>query len=99
MSITEMFSIIGVVTIGFGLVITLVRNGRGETARNASLKTELRKDIQNINDKLENRMTGLGAIKKGVDDQRLHCVRVSTSLEEKVSSHTKDIDELKRRAS
>ena len=96
MSIAEVFSIIGVVIIGLGLIITLVQNGRGAAAKSASLKTALQKDIQNINDKLDDRMTGLKSIKKSVDDQRLYCTRVSTRLASQVSSNLRDIDELKR---
>jgi len=74
--------------IAIGLVATWLRNNRSQGKHQGILETE----IKNINDKLEDENTGLGAIKKCVDDQKVYCARISSGYGERI----KDLEEKNR---
>jgi len=68
------------VAVALGLIVTWVRNGRNQAAKWGSLEME----IKNIKDKLDDKNNGLGAIKSSVDEQKLHCAKISTELKTRV---------------
>jgi len=74
------------IAVALGLIVTWVRNGRNQGAKWGSLETEMKTEMKNIKDKLDDENTGLGAIKKGVDDQKLHCAKISTELKTRVNA-------------
>lgn len=92
MTIPEIVSIIGVCLIGIGLIATWVRNGRSQSEQLGGLKT----DVRNIQNSLDNPDYGLGALNNKAAEYKAHCAKVSTSLSERVKSHEKAIDEIKK---
>lgn len=86
LSVAEVFSIIGVVIIGVGLILTLIRNSRSQSRSMGKLEGTLVTSIGNINNRLDDPNNGLGAIKKAVDKQAIHCAKVSTGLTTKVEA-------------
>jgi len=71
--------------IGVTLIVSLVRNNRGQGEKWGSMETE----IKNIKDKLDDPNSGLGAIKKAVDEQQTHCASVTSGFKERI----KDLEE------
>ena len=88
--ITSSFSAIGV-------IYAIVRNGRRGKQQDEQLKTELKMEIKAIKTQLEDPENGLGSIKKGVDDQRLHCAEVSTRIEAKANTNAQEIATIRKR--
>jgi len=86
MTTGELFSVIGVVVIGIGLIVTWVRNGRSQSKRDGVLEQR----IKGVEDKLADDNTGLGAIKKSIDDQRVHCAGVTSSFKERIKNLEED---------
>lgn len=86
MSFGEIFSVVGVIIVGVGLIITWVRNGRSQSKRDGVLEER----IKNINKKLEDEHTGLGAIKESVDKQEVHCAKITSSFAERIKSLEED---------
>jgi len=78
----DVIALVGVALIGFGLIATWMRNGRSQARRQGSLET----DVKHIKETLDDENTGLGAIKKSVDDQRLHCAAVSSAFGERIKA-------------
>ncbi|GAH55622.1 unnamed protein product [marine sediment metagenome] len=72
----EIGSFIGIGILGVSLILTAVRNGKTQTKYMASMETRQNEQIKGINGKLDDSNTGLGAIKKSVDEQRVHCAGV-----------------------
>lgn len=88
--ITSSFSAIGV-------VYAIVRNGRRGKQQDEELKTELKMDIKAIKTQLDDPENGLSAIKRCVDNQRLHCAEVSTRIEAKADTNTQEVATLRKR--
>ena len=88
--ITSTFSAIGV-------IYAIVRNGSRGKKQDAQLKTELKMEVAGIKEKLDDPDTGLGSIKKCVDDQRLHCVEISTRIDSQVKTNTDEIANLRKK--
>ena len=88
--LTSTFSAIGV-------IYAIVRNGSRQKKQDEQLKTELKMEIAGIKAKLDDPDTGLGTIKKCVDDQRLHCAEVSTRIEGQVKTNTGEIATLRKK--
>ena len=88
--ITSTFSAIGV-------IYAIVRNGSRGKKVDEKLKSELTMEIKVIKSKLDDPENGLSAIKKSVDDQRLHCVATSTRLEGQVKTNTSEITNLRKK--
>jgi len=82
MAVGEIFSVVGVVVIGIGLIVTWVRNGRSQSKRNGVIEER----ISGINKRLEDENTGLGAIKKSVDKQEVHCAKITSSFSERIKN-------------
>jgi len=76
----EIFSVAGVIIIAIGLVATWVRNGRSQSKRDGALEQR----IKGVEDKLSDGNNGLSAIKKSVDDQRVHCAGITSSFQERI---------------
>ncbi len=68
--------------IAIALIVSWVRNGRSRSEEWGSLKT----DVANIKTKLEDPNHGLGAIKKSVDEQKIHCASMTSKFEQKIYS-------------
>lgn len=66
--------------IAIGLGATWYRNGRNQAKQWGSLETE----VKNIKESLDDENTGLGAIKKSVDEQKLHCTKISTNFKSRI---------------
>ena len=86
MAVGEMFSVIGVVVIGIGLIVTWVRNGRKQSKRDGVLEQRMK----GVEDKLDDDNNGLSAIKKSVDDQRVHCAGITSSFKERLKNLEED---------
>ena len=82
MTAGEMASIIGVIIIGLGLIGTWVRNGRSQGKQLGSLDTRM----ENLDKKLDDPNTGLGAIKNSVDNQAINCARITSSYSERIKT-------------
>ncbi|MBA7710888.1 hypothetical protein ES703_119836 [subsurface metagenome] len=78
----EIFSVAGVIIIAIGLVATWIRNGRSQSKRDGALEQR----IKGVEDKLSDDNNGLSAIKKSVDDQRVHCAGVTSSFTERIKN-------------
>ena len=78
-----------------GVVYAIMRNGRRGKKQDDELKMQLKMEVSSITKALGNPDTGLGAIKKCVDEQRLHCTEVSTRIEGQVSTNAKEIIKLR----
>jgi len=79
-----------------GVIYAIVRNGSRGKKQDDQLKTELKMEINTIKSKLDDPENGLGSIKKSVDDQKLHCVAVSTDLAARVKTNTDEINLLRK---
>ena len=80
-----------VIFVMVGLVATWWRNGKSQERRAGALETEV-KHIKGI---LEDKDSGLSALKQGINEFRIHCAKISTSIAERVSKHDKEISEVK----
>lgn len=76
-------------------VYAIVRNGTRQKEQDAVLKAELRKDLKVIKDQLDDPVNGLEAIKKATEDQKDHCLEVSTNISTRVTTAEKEIDRLR----
>jgi len=88
--VTSIFSAIGV-------IYAIVRNGRRGKQQDEQLKTEIKMEIASIKAKLDDSDTGLGSIKKCLDNQRLNCAQISTKIESQVSTNAQEIANLRKR--
>ena len=59
------------------LIITMRRNGRGDTVADTKLKTELSMEIKGIKAKLDDPENGLGAISGKVGEMQTHCAEIT----------------------
>ena len=92
MSVAEIVAVVMAILVGIGLILTWIRNGRSESEQLGGLKT----DVKNIQNSLDSPECGLGALSNKIAEFKTHCAKVSTSLSERVKSHEKSIDELRR---
>jgi len=80
MTVGEIFPMAGVVIVAIGLAATWIRNGRSQAKRDGILEQRMK----GVEDKLSDDNNGLSAIKKGVDDQRVHCAGVTGAFNERI---------------
>lgn len=80
------------VVLAGGFLFTIRRNSKGKEIKDTELKTELKGEILSLREKLDDPNDGLKAIKKSVDDQRLHCAKISTALKTKVNGIEQELD-------
>lgn len=76
----EIIALVGVAVIALGLGMTWIRNGRSQAKRDGVMEER----IKGIDKKLEDPNTGLGAIKKSVDKQEVHCAKMTSSFTERI---------------
>lgn len=76
----EAFAVVGVVLLAISLIATWVHNGRSQSKRDGALEQR----IKGIENKLDDDNNGLSAIKKSVDDQRVHCAGMTSSFQERI---------------
>lgn len=82
----EIFSVVGVIIVAIGLIATWIRNGRSQSKRDGVIEER----INNLSKKLDDENTGLGAIKKSVEKQEVHCAKVTSSFAERIKSLEED---------
>jgi len=80
-----------------GVIYAIVRNGSRNKKQDAQLKTEIKMEVGVIQKQLEDPETGLSAIKKSVDDQRLRCAEVSTAITGQVKTNSDEIAILRKK--
>lgn len=73
--------VVGLVACG-GVIGVWIKNGKQQSEERGALK----KDVEFLTNEIQSEDHGLTAIKKSVDEQKLHCAKVSTSLSERVKS-------------
>lgn len=66
--------------------VMYVRNNRYNSTKDTVERTEVKDKLETISKQLDDPENGLSAIKKSVDDQRLYCARVSTSLKGRIDN-------------
>ena len=82
----EIFPVAGVIIVAIGLAVTWIRNGRSQSKRDGALEQRMK----GVEDKLDDDNNGLSAIKKSVDDQRVHCAGITSSFAEKIKHLEED---------
>ena len=85
LSVAELVSLIGLVMLAVGLAVTWIRNGRSQGTAMGKMEGSLVTEIKNIKERLDDPVNGLGSIKGAVDNQAVHCARISTGLDLRVS--------------
>lgn len=100
----EIIALTGVFFVGIGLLATWRRNGkdladrdREQIEKMSAWKTEIKSDLDHINEELKSPNHGLTALKAGQSQFENHCAKVSTRLAGMVEVNARDIDELKRK--
>ena len=73
--------VVGVVACA-GVIGVWIKNGKNQSEERGALK----KEFEFMNNEIQSEDHGLTAIKRSVDEQKLHCAKVSTSLSERVKS-------------
>lgn len=82
----EAFAVVGVVFLAISLIATWVRNGRSQSKRDGVIEER----IKGINKTLDDENTGLGAIKKSVEKQEVHCAKITSSFGERLKTLEED---------
>jgi len=80
-----------------GVTYAIFRNGNRGKKADEKLKTELTIEVRGVKKQLDDPKTGLSAIKESVEEQKLHCVKVSTGLSIQVETNAVEIAELRKR--
>lgn len=65
-----------------GLAGTWLQNGRTQAKRDGIMEER----IEGINKRLDDENTGLGAIKKSVEKQAIHCAKMTSSFIERIKN-------------
>jgi len=81
-SVIEVISILGTLGVAIGLIATWLRSGKSQARRDGLLEER----IAGIQKLLDNEHTGLGAIKKSVEDQKVHCATMTSSFAERIKT-------------
>jgi septal ring factor EnvC (AmiA/AmiB activator) len=69
-----------------GVVYAISHDGRSRRAQDEKLKIELKKDIETINEKLDDENDGLGAIRREVSKQKEHCASITAEYKQRLKS-------------
>ncbi len=87
-----------------GLIVTWVRNGRSQKARDSRIAREqaerdqkLTTNQETILRRLDDPQTGLTGMSETIHTFKETCAKVSTSLEQRVQHHEREIVELKQK--
>jgi len=86
MTIGDIFPVAGVIILAIGLAVTWIRNGRGQAKRDGAIEEK----INGLSKRLEDKDNGLSAIKKSVDEQRVHCAGITSSFKERLKDLERD---------
>ena len=86
MTPVEIISIIGVCIVGIGLIATWVRNGKNQAGHMAAMEASQVERTKTIFNKLDDPNTGLGAIKKAVEKQEIHCASTTGRFDERLKN-------------
>lgn len=78
-----------------GVVYSIWRNGSRTKKQNDQLMQELKSELGNIKTQLNDRDSGLAAIKKSTDEIRLHCAQTSTSIALQTKTNAEEIAKLR----
>lgn len=97
MGIIEIATLIIAVAAVSGLIATWIKNGRNQSRSFGSLEGSLKEKISAIQSRLDDPSHGLSAIKDSVDEQKLHCAKVSTALATKLGTAEREVEELKKK--
>jgi len=77
---------IATIVVASALAYNMRQNGRNRDAKDIQLKSELKSELNNVKNKLDDPENGLGAIKKSLDDWKIYCARTSSTLTQKIKS-------------
>ncbi len=84
---------IGLIAVGqIGAWITFALQEKRNGENRAKERGSLIEMVNDINRRLDDPDNGLGAIKKAVDGQKLHCAKISTELATKVRTLEKRVN-------
>lgn len=78
----ELIAIAGVGVIAIALVFTWYRNGRGQSEKYGALTEQ----VKQVNSHLDEHGKKLDAIQTAVNEQKVNCATISTSLEERIEA-------------
>ena len=100
MTAGEIVSVVGVVTVGIGLGITWMRNGRDQARREG----EYSQTLKHINDKLEDVCKTTDETKDSIGTMKEHCASSVSTFSEQITTlfrrqqeHNKRLNQLDRR--
>lgn len=79
-----------------GVIYAIARNGSRAKKQNDDLIKDLKHEISSVGKRLDDPYNGLTAIKKSTDEIRLHCMEVSTRIDEQVEVHGNEIAALRK---
>lgn len=85
---------LGIGILAIGLIVTWIKNGRNKSEEYGALK----KDVEKVNQKLDNENYGLIALNNKVGKFETHCASVSGRLDERVKVNDKRLDRLEAKA-
>ncbi len=83
----EIISLIGVISIGIGLIKTWTRNGHDASEKYGVLTEQ----VKESNKKLDGHGKKLDAIQVAVSEQRTNCATISTALQERITSIEREV--------
>ncbi len=69
-----------------GVIYSIVKNGRSRNRKDTELKVELKKDIESLKEKLDDKDDGLGAIRREVSGIKEHCAGVTSEFGQRITS-------------
>lgn len=82
--------------LGVGLAYTILKSRRNQSRNQTAKSTKMDAELENIKEQITHPDYGLSAIKNAVNDQKLHCARISTSFLERIDAAEEDIKEIKK---
>ena len=85
MSASDFAALIGVGIVALGLLLTWIRNSKSQTKHISEMEGRTSEQILTIFNKLDDPNTGLGAISKSVEDQKVHCAGVVGRFDERLN--------------
>ncbi len=93
MALGEIITLAGVIVVAIALVLSWRRNGSRQAARDQEYEARrvkraasIENRIGNVEKKLDDPRTGLGSIKQGVEDQKVHCSGVVAGFAERLKN-------------
>ncbi len=93
MSIIEVVSIVGVVSIGVGLGITWTRNGKAQARREG----EYSQTVKNIDDKLGDVCAKADETNQKLETMKTHCAASVSTFEQQITTLFHNQDKIEKR--